>query len=66
MSLKEFPGFYATQRRYMKYNGDEYLLDVISQDGFKVIATQLSTGRIEQGYHRLSEADAVMDAVWKF
>ncbi|MBN6887477.1 hypothetical protein ACUXCC_002632 [Cytobacillus horneckiae] len=64
--MKDFPGFYATQRRYMKYKGDEFLMDVISVEGFRVFLTQISTGRIEEGFHRTNEADAIMNAVEKF
>lgn len=64
--MSTFPGLYHVERRYMEYKGERYLLDVISTEGFSVIAEQISTGKKEEGFHRTSEASAVMDAIEKF
>ncbi len=54
---------YATDRRYVVTDDDEYLVDVFSLKGFTAIAQNISTSKFGKGQHETSEGRAINTAI---
>lgn len=53
----------GTVRRHIVHDGDEYLVDIMSNDGWTVIAQDISTGKFGKGHHETSEGRAIAKAI---
>lgn len=51
--MANFPEFFSSNRKYMEYQGKEYLVDLVRtrDGGFKAFLTDINTGEIHNGYH---------------
>lgn len=66
VDVQQFPAYWNVERRYMEYESNKYIVDVINKNGFRTIVENLDTGKRNEGFHRASENEAVMEALRKF
>jgi hypothetical protein len=66
VDMQKNPAYWNVERRYMEYGSSKYMVDIIHKNGYRIMIEDMNTRRRNEGFHKISENEALMDALRKF